>query len=375
MKLDSWRSSISTSADRYATVALDCTREHPDDVDALKLRWKTARGQLRGDGAPADLLDLMEQRLREPDGRGGRIGRLLIGGVRDDSAELVADIGLPEPPEPAVTRWSPVPDVTALVRAGGRHPRHLRVLVDRAGGTVTPYGLLGRRGDTEQIAGEHDVLHKVRAGDASQQRLQRRAEDSWDHNAAAVASRVEELAREQRPAAVLVAGDERAVRALCERLSVDTRRMVTVVRGDLHDGAARSALDAVVAAHVESALADFLEEEGRQDRAVQGRSGVGGAIRRGQAQQILLLDPPPAHGVVRVGPDGLPTEDGTGEPVDAMLAFTVGAMVTGADVTLVPDSVQLTDGAGAVLRWADSSTPRDLAPSMPGKGGPQGSHR
>ncbi len=375
MKLDPWRGSISMSADRYATVALDCTREHPDDVDAFKLRWKTARGQLRGEGAPVELLDLMEQRLQDPDGRGGRIGRLLIGGVRDGSPDIAADIGLPEPPETSVTRWSPVPDVTSLVRAGGRHPTHVRVLVDRAGGTITGFGLLGQRGEPERIAGEHDVLHKVRAGDASQQRLQRRAEDSWDHNAAAVACRVEELAREQRPTAVLVAGDERAVRALCDRLGVDTRRLVTVLKGDLDDGAARRALDAVVAAHVESSLAHFLEEEGRQDRAVQGRDGVAGAIRRGQAQQILLLDPPPAHGVVRVGPDGLPTEDGTGEPVEAMLALTVGAMVTGADVTLVPDSVQLADGAGAVLRWADASTPRDLAPSMPGKGGLRGSHR
>ncbi len=374
MNLDPWRADISTSADRYASLALDCTKEHPDDVDALKLRWKQARQELRSAGAPEDVLDLLGGRLAEPDGRGGRIGRLIVASTGNEGPALVADIGLPDAPEETVARWCPVPDLMPLVRTGSRHPRHLRVIVDRAGARIERYGALGELEDSEGIDGDHDVLHKVRAGDASQQRLQRRAEDSWERNAAQVAARIDAVVREHRPSVVVVAGDERATRAVAERCEPATRRVLTVVHGALDERTVREAVDGVVAERIERALEQFSEQEGRQDRAVQGRAEVAGALRRGQASHILLTDPAPTHGTVRLGPDGLAAEDGTGDPVDATVALTIGAMVTGAEIVLVPEGAALTDGAGAVLRWADSSTPRDLAPSMPGHGAHRGSH-
>src|SRR5699024_9032751 len=117
----------------------------------LKLRWKQARQELAAAGAPDEVSDLLGERLAESDGRGGRIGRLLVASIGEAGARLVADIGLPEPPDELVARWCPVPDLTPLVRSGSRHPRHLRVTVDSAGARIERYGALGEMEDSEGI--------------------------------------------------------------------------------------------------------------------------------------------------------------------------------------------------------------------------------
>src|SRR5262249_60119159 len=65
-------------------------------------------------------------------------------------------------------------------------------------------------------------------GGWSQPRYQRRAEDSWQHNAAAVAQVVTRALRDLRAGLLLVAGDVRAVQLLRDHLPPALRRQVTL---------------------------------------------------------------------------------------------------------------------------------------------------
>jgi hypothetical protein len=75
--------------------------------------------------------------------------------------------------------------------------------------------------------GRRDRTQRPRGG-WSQPRYQRRAEDSWQHNAMAVADAVTQATRDLHAGLLLVAGDVRAVQLLRDHLPPETRRQVTL---------------------------------------------------------------------------------------------------------------------------------------------------
>lgn len=380
MQLQPWHH-FELAGRRFATVALDTTRDGAGGEHRLELRWRSAREQLESLGVPARTIELIEDRITVRDGRSGEIGRYVVAsepasGSEDEEAEIVLDVPLPEIPRETV-RYAAVPDLLPLLRAGQRHPTYLHADVDRTGADIVVRGRFGEEIDTEAVAGGHEVIHKVSAGEASEQRLQRRAEDSWQHNAAEVARHLDTLTKRHRPALIAVAGDERAISALQEHASAEvSSRLVVLDSGgraagvddDAEDTALRSALDGAVARELEDVTGRLLQAEGRQDRAAQGCDNLVAAFARGQVDTLLLTDPPPDGRSVLVGDDGLPRPDGPGESVDTATAFAAAALVTDAEVVLVPPEVTIPDGAAGVLRWADDATPHDSGPSMPGHG-------
>jgi len=357
------------------TVAFDCTRRGADAQRGIDLRWKAIRDDLHHRQVPAEVLDDLAERLTTERGPGGPVGRLVVADLTTGRRPaVVVDEWLPEPPpEGDTTCCGPVPDLRLLARAVQRHPAHLTAVLDRGGAHLGVHPVLAVQPITERVDGDHEILHKVRTGDASQQRLQRRADDSWQHNAAAVAQRLAELCREHDPVAIILSGDEHACSWLRREASSDVKRLlITPPDGTTAgaEGGERHSLDTVISKEVETALADFLQYEGRQDRAAQGRGPVAAALRRGQVSRLLVVDRPTSESTVDVAPDGLPVveEDVDGEPVPTAAALLAGGAATAAEITLVPEEAGIVDGVGAVLRWSDAGTPQDSARSMPGHG-------
>lgn len=378
MRLQRWHH-FDLADRRFATVAIDTTRDGPGAGHRVELRSAAARDRLAALGVHQRTIELITDRLTVLDGRTGAVGRCVVAAeptADPEAAEVVIDEPLPEVPE-ETTSYSPVPDLLPLVRSGQRHPAYLQVDIDRTGADILVRGPMEQEVDAETLSGDHDVIHKVRAGEASEQRLQRRAEDSWQRNAAAVARHLDGLVTRHRPVLIAVAGDERAMSALREQASAGVRsllepldsggRAAGVDQGAEGD-ALQSALDAAIVRDVERATARMLQAEGRQDRAAQGRDGLVAAFARGQVETLLLTDPPMSDETVTVGDDGLPRAEGEGEPVGLAMAFAAAALATDAEVVLVPAETTIPDGAGAVLRWDDQATPHDSGPSMPGHG-------
>src|SRR5262249_17828898 len=150
-------------------------------------------------------------------------------------------------------------------------------------------------------------------GGWSQPRYQRRAEDSWQHNAAAVAQVITRALRDLRAGLLLVAGDVRAVQLLRDHLPPALRRQVTlrhVPGGRGHDGseavrraAIVEAVDGYVADRARAALERFTERG--KGGTVEGEAATLSALAAGRVDTLLLNDDRDDERKAWYGPDTL----------------------------------------------------------------------
>jgi hypothetical protein len=199
---------------------------------------------------------------------------------------------------PDAARVGPLPSVLPLLGWLQEHPPHVVVVTDRTGADVE-----AAAGATEigrwTVVGPDDEIERNAPGGWAQGRYQHRAEDSWLHNAAAVAEAVVTAVRESGARLVVVAGDVRAVQLLEDRLPVGVRKQVAlrhVGGGRSPDGSQRRRGD-----RVEEVLRAFVDEENAalldrfDEERAPGGIGVEGvpatleAITRGDVEQVLLV--------------------------------------------------------------------------------------
>lgn len=374
----------------FTTVYLDATRDDATGAADVQARWKSLRRQLERDGAPAAVLDELDDLLRRPTGVPGPHGRVVVA----DAEGVVLDRVLTEPPAQSSATCGPVPVLLPAARAADESTSYLLVEVDRQGADLTWSDGTGRRAvDEEGVEGDHDVLHKVREGGLSHRRMQARVEDSWERNAETVAAELDKQVVERRPELVLLTGDVRAVALVKDAVGQAVRDLlVEVPGGSRAEGVNRAAFDErvaqVLAEHCarrrEQVLDRLREGLGRGEEAVTSLSDVVAVLQRGQVAELVLGEPAPGaswapdeHEVwVGDGPLELATsrEDldaigATGEPrrMPAAVALVRAAVGQDAGLTFAPDgSVELADGVGAVLRWSDGSTPRESVLSQSG---------
>ena len=178
---------------------------------------------------------------------------------------------------------------------------YLLASIDRTGADITVVDALGASVDTVEVQGSHDVVHKVAGGQMSGRRIQARAEDSWERNAAEVARELEELISRHHPAVVLLDGDAVAVSHLLDAAGGRLKELAVRLKyGGRGSGASTKSRDAEIAGVLvgqrraaNAALMDrFGTEEGRQEAAVQGLESVVDAARRAQIGELLLHDDP-----------------------------------------------------------------------------------
>jgi Bacterial archaeo-eukaryotic release factor family 2 len=143
-----------------------------------------------------------------------------------------------------------------VVNALAGRPAYVAVAIDRAAAEITSVHGAGGASHTVTVVGPDDEIERNAPGGWSQPRYQRRAEDSWRHNAGAVLDAALQAARQVDTRMVLVAGDVRAVQLLQEQLG--RHQHEPTIRhlpcGRSPDGSAdarHSAIAAVIAEEVE----------------------------------------------------------------------------------------------------------------------------
>ena len=372
----------------FTTVYLDATRNGATGDAEAADRWRAVRRSLERDGAPAWVLDQIADVVSVPTGVRAPHGRVIVA----DAQGVVVDRVLSEPPAQSHAVFGPAPALLPAVRAADETVSYLLVEVDRngadltwaAGGTVRTEG----GPETETVDGGHDDVHKTREGGLDR-RSQTRAEDSWGRNAEAVAAVLDKRVAERKPDLVVITGDVRATKLVCEAVGQQARELVDEVQGGSRgEGVNQGAFAARVTETLEAfrtrrrqaVLDRFREAQGRGDGAVTALGDVIEVLRRGQVAELVLqvsvLTTGLAERTLWVGPEPLQLATSAGDlqsigvtenarEMDANVALVRAALAQDAGVTFAEDgAVDLVDGIGAVLRWSDDSTPSEAVPTQ-----------
>jgi hypothetical protein len=366
----------------FASVTIDVTRKDPSYSEHIEVRWRDSERRLTELGAPAAVVRNMQEPALAPTGHGGDWGRLIVA----NADGLLQTVDLPgRVTEEAM--WGPIPLLLHAIRSLACLVPHVVVRLDRTGADLEV--VTGSDAERLSVQGGHDELHHVPTGGMRQRRYQARVEDSWEHNASAVAQELDRVVRQHRPAVVLLMGDEHARGFLEAHASAATRALfVRTHTGGRAEGtsavAERAAVESALASHRasrEAALvARFREEEGRAEGATSGLEPVIDVLQRAQVEQLLLVEGRLRErtlwagsgrlqlGASRSGAELAGARDPQRVPADSALVWA--AVCSRAAVTLLDrGQVNPADGVGAVLRWVDGATPRTRVPSMPGHGG------
>lgn len=269
--------------------------------------------------------------------------------------------------------WSgEVPVLTSIIERRTADLPVVMVSVDRTGADVSwsgplPAGAAALGG--AEVDGPEVHLRKVKGGGWSHRRFQQRAEDAWERTAREVAAVVEAAADEVGARLLVVGGDDRMVHLVRAELPGPLEQRVREVPGSRADDGSDDDRDAAavrwqrtaVAEDTVRALALFDRELGQADRAADGFDGVLGALRESRVDLLLVHDGEDGRSACFV-PDGPTLVAGTARELEDLGAHDVrsaraidvairAALLTGADVRIVPTTPKLTEGIGAVLRW------------------------
>ena len=374
----------------FVSVSMDVSRNSESSARETELRWQGHERELLRREAPRTIVEMAGPAVLASTGRAGGVGRLVV----VDPAGIALDLVLPQPPAREEVVFGPAPHLLPVFRALRDRSSYLLAEVDRTGADVVMVDAFGATEQGLEVHGSHDVVHRVPGGQTSQRRIQARAEDSWERNAAEIAGALEGLVSRHHPGVVFLAGDPVTVADLTGAAGRRLARLAVVLRsGGRADGASAAARDQEVRASLadreRAVRTDLLDRfgtaEGRQEDALQGFDDVVDAVRRAQVEELFLHDDPSPTRTVWVGGEPLQlganrgevVSMGFGQPIrtraDAALLWAL--VHSDAGITLLdPEDPDLADGMGALLRWSDRSTPHDGVPSMPGHGAHASSH-
>jgi hypothetical protein len=349
----------------FASVYLTTEAGIENAAQRSEQHWKVARRQLADAGATEDALAAIDPLVPDAHLRGQCLGAVAAAG-----GSLHAEHS-PEPPPRDRVVWAPLPALVPLLAWRQSSPTHVAVLADRAGADLFVF----RHGGTDlhgEAGGAEDPLAKSSPGGWSQPRYQRRAENTWEHNAHDVAAEVTTLVDRFDPRLVVVAGDVRALELIREALPDRVAERLEVVDGgrsedgseDAFAHAVHGRLAGAVAADTVHLLEKFGEELGQHDRAVDGPEATLAALARAQVEVLLVHEDPDDDRRALFGPE--PTQVGVGadelaamgvrQPTEAPLVDVAvrAALVTGAGIRVVPAGASPTGGLGAILRWSSA---------------------
>jgi len=356
-----------------ASVYLDTTRSVEKAAHQIELRWRALRSQLAEQGAQEATLTAMDAVVGQDVGVAGQHGQAVFAAA----GRVLLDHQLPAPPRREIAAWHPLPHAMPLVAQMTDAAPYLLIIADRLGADIRAYGEYGDPVAEHRVNADDFPLRKVATGGWKHLKIQHAAENTWSENAEKVADDVTVLADQLGARILIAAGDVRA-RELLRRHLPDRLRglLADVDEGGRAAGSSAQALERRVQTLVAQTAAQetfdvldiFARERGEHDRAVEGLAATVAALRRAQVQTLVLRDDPSSTARLWAGPDALQLGTDRAEVADlgvdspyqaradeVLLRALVGSA---AGVTIVPgDEPQLADGVGAVLRYADASTP------------------
>ncbi len=263
-------------------------------------------------------------------------------------------------------RFAALPWLMPLLEAEQVQAPYLVVLLDRTGAEIWGVGREGRSIDRE-IDGADWPITRVAAGGWSQRRLQQRAINTWEANAAEVARDVARLAVDLGAERVLVAGEEHSVSAFRGAAPGSLAPLLhTMERGARDERGNAPQVADEVDRHVRSieaehtvAVIEQLRSQLPSRRAVLGAEPVLAALRLGLVDLLLVHDDAEDRRTAWFGADPtavaldaeLLRSLGTDELEQARLVDVAvrSALLLGGSVRAVPGAV-LEDGVGALLR-------------------------
>lgn len=378
MQISSRLTQLFDSTGPFATVYLDATRGTDDSPDVTGLRWRAARESLAASGADAATLDALEPAAVGPTGVGGPHGRMLVGA----GGQVLFSGLLPAPPRRELQIWAPLPHLMPYLAESAPRIAHVVVIADRSGADVLTVpadaaqsGVPGRREAVEGSA-QHP-LHATGRDDWGERHFQNRVHNAWDANARDVAERVAHDAREIRAELVIVAGEDRARALLRDDLPGALPAGVRIE--DISEGgrAAGASSEALAEAVTGMLLQERLRRTGEVlDRlgagrshglAVDGLAAVVGALEQAAVDTAVLADDPSSTTTAWIGPEPLQLAGdaqtlrdlGVADPVKVRFDAALVRALAGSDaavVTVSPESVTLSDGIAATLRFPAAPT-------------------
>ncbi|GAA1972034.1 Vms1/Ankzf1 family peptidyl-tRNA hydrolase [Catenulispora subtropica] len=207
---------------------------------------------------------------------------------------------------------SAVPHLTPLLAWWQTHPAHVVAVVDRAGADITVFPAGDHSPTSTTVTGPDDEIVRTAPGGPAQPRYQRRAEDSWKHNAGHDVEAIAAALERSDARLLLVAGDIRTIQLLTDQLPAWIQNEVEVRMvsgGRSEDGSTDLRAQQVEAEMTEAAhrhgrrlLEEFADRSGQNGRSVEGVAATLRALARGQVRTLLVTDQAADGGVAWFGP-------------------------------------------------------------------------
>lgn len=310
------RSDVAGAADRFETHIENALRDAPDDWADDVAQMRTELSELTHDDGAAVIAirphggptfyEFIDDPVRRPD--------LAVG---------------------------PLPRLAPLLEARQRIVPHVVVETDLAGADLVAFDG-GSMIASEQVDGDTEHIHRGHPGGWSQRRFQQRAENTWEDNATDVADATTQLVGDVDARLVLVAGPTRAqsmvATLLEERVQVPVHRLEAGNVDGIAAEIVRYVAD-VVATDTTELLRAFDEQIERRAASVE---EVRAALEAGRVETLLVHDD--------IG-DDTSTDTGTDGAADIVDRCIADALLTDADIRIVPNVAILDQGVAALLRW------------------------
>jgi hypothetical protein len=258
-----------------------------------ELRWRRLAKRLRTDGAPEPAVGTLDDRVAAAQPAPATLAAFAAADGSLVHEERIADVGLPG----RAGYVAPAPVIPLLTWMQDRPP-YLLVVTDRAGGDLTACAGGGQPPRTWTVTGPDDEIERNAPGGWSQPRYQRRAEDSWRHNAERVAEEAVTAIAHVGAQVLVLSGDVRAVQLLTERLPSEPGLLIGHITGSRAlDGSqagrttqVEQALRAAANAQTASLLEQFRSHLEPGGLAVEGYAATIAALGVGRIATLLISD-------------------------------------------------------------------------------------
>jgi hypothetical protein len=284
------------------------------EQDALP-RWRTIIDRLTAEGASRGTIQALTGRVLGSVPGPGVLAAFAAG----DDIVFTKDLAGSDQPDLAV--YGALPRLVPILAWQQERPALVMAVVDRTGADIAAYPRT-TEAITTVVQGLDDEIERNAPGGWSQSRYHRRAEDSWEHNAAQVAGALAHTIRRYDAHLLLLAGDVRALQYLDEHLPPWIQHEVKIRRvsgGRSRDGSwARRAEQVRQEAHRaaeeerEALLAELAEGRGRGGRAVEGGRQTLAALAEARVRTLLLAPDAGEQRTAWFGPG--PTDVATTDP-------------------------------------------------------------
>jgi Bacterial archaeo-eukaryotic release factor family 2 len=337
-------------------------------------RWRPLAATLRAQGAEDHTVHLLEGAVSGAAAARAARGSTQVGAFAQDG-RVLAVVGLPGSTQPDQAQHAAPAHVVPMLAWAQERPAYVLVVADRAGADLEASIGAGATPVRLTVEGPDDEIERNAPGGwqgMTQGRYQRRAEDSWAHNAAAAADAAASALHRAEAKVLVVTGDVRAVQLLRGRLPTWVHQEVDVrllTGSRAADGSQRARADAV--AHVvreASRVAKtrvwqtFVEGRAPHGRAVAGVRPTLAALAEGRVSTLLVSParvPIEARVWFGAAPTALQSErrphpDWESAQLGSLLDVVVrSALLTGAKVEVLDEAVdhELVDGVGALCRF------------------------